>query len=809
MNRVLNWLLGLDEAFLRPDAPLSIQWDLPVPAWVLLALVLIAGAAIVLVYGHERVSTIRRCTLGVIRIAIMALLLAALCRPTLVLQQNRVEQAYVTLLMDRSLSMASKDHQDTETFEKVKKSVGQASNVDLASLSRLDIVLGALLGNGQAALKRILQHNGVQLMTFASTAEPVALVAKGMPAESLESPLRSITADGAGTNLSAALNLILDRMHGKRLAAIVLASDGRLTSTGQMDDLLQRAADRQIPIYPIRLGSTRKIVDVEVASVKAQSMVFANDLLLVEASVVVRGLEEPASCTIQLVDDQTGNVVDEKTMTIQPQAEAQSVELSVKPPREGDARFRVRAVPLTDEKLLENNTEVVETRVLADRLKVLYIEGYPRFEYRFLKNALLRERSVELSVLLLEADENFVQEGAEPIRRFPQTPEELARYHVVLFGDVDPNEGWLTPAQMTMLLDFVGDKGGGFGLVAGERNTPQRFLGTPLERLIPVNIEPRSTAVSDAALVTGFQADLTDSGRESRVLRFLPDPAENERAIHALPDLFWVSRSLGAKPGASVLLAHPDLSTTTGAMPIVVLGRYGAGRLFFQATDDTWRWRRHTGELLYDGYWVRAMRELMNPSLASVDRRFVIRTDRRVYPYGESVRAQIEILDPRLIAEDLSAIGLRVLRTDGSNEPGVLEANATENALQVQRVGNQSNFFEGAFLPSGPGGFIISAPELSAAGGRSAVASFRVEKPDLELRRLDADHHTLTRIAAATGGKVLEPEDLENQLGDIRDKSVQIPDDITKTLWDSRLVLMLFLLMISIEWGLRKGFGLL
>ena len=92
-----------------------------------------------------------------------------------------------------------------------------------------------------------------------------------------------------------------------------------------------------------------------------------------------------------------------------------------------------------------------------------------KHEYRYLKNALLREKTMDLSVLLTDADEQFVQEGTDPIRRFPETPEELNRYDVVFFGDVDPRGRWLSTSQMNMLLDFIGNEGGGFALIAGER----------------------------------------------------------------------------------------------------------------------------------------------------------------------------------------------------------------------------------------------------------------------------------------------------------------------------------------------------
>jgi hypothetical protein len=808
VKRLLEWLIDLKDIRLGRDAPLSVQWELPLPAWVLLALILVAVACIATVYWRERGSMARRVVLGTLRLGLVALLVAVLCRPSLVLQRNRVEPAHVALVVDRSLSMGIKDRHDADETARIARVVGFDDVREVEELTRLEVAVAALRQDGWAALSQILLRNGVKLVSFADTVETLTLLSKGEAAEAIAKPLEAIPADGVLTDFSSALGNLLNRPQGMRLAAIVLASDGRFTSNAQLEELLRAAADRQIPIYPIRIGSASKEIDLEVFSAKTQSVVFANDFLLVEAAISAGGAESPLTATVRLFDEQANEAVDEKEVVIDPTQGPARVELSAKPKREGDVRYRIQVEPRPGERDLQNNQEVVDVHVLADRLKVLYVEGYPRFEYRFLKNALLREKSVELSVLLLEADDNFVQEGAESLRRFPDTVEELARFHVILFGDVDPNGGWLTASQLSMLLDFVGQRGVGFGLVAGARNAPHKFAGTPLERLIPINIDPQGAGPTEVILSRGFQGRIAPAGRESRLFRFVSDAQANEQIVSSLPELFWTSPNWGSKPGASVLLEHPEKSTASGPLPIVVLGRYGAGKIFFQGTDDSWRWRRHTGELLYDGYWVRLMRELMNSSLASADSRYSIRTDRRRYPYGMPVRVQVEVLDPRWTANDQATINLRVVRLTDPKEQG--PASAAENVVQVHRLSAQSNSFEGNFLPPGPGTFTVTASDTSgAAVRRTASAVFRVEKPDLELRDRDADHQMLTRIASMTGGKMLEISELASRLGEIPDRSVQIPDDITESLWDSRLVFVLFILMISIEWGLRKAFGLL
>ena len=130
--------------------------------------------------------------------------------------------------------------------------------------------------------------------------------------------------------------------------------------------------------------------------------------------------------------------------------------------------------------------------------------------------------------------------------------------------------------------------------------------------------------------------------------------------------------------------------------------------------------------------------------------------------------------------------------------------------FEVHRISPQSSIFESAYVPPHPGGFSLEASDIPPRpGDRTASVLVRVERPDLEARRPEADHDALQRIAAATGGQVLELDRLDAEFAAIRDRSVQIPDDVIETLWDSKLILVLFVLMISTEWGLRKAFGLL
>lgn len=841
MTRVIEWLLGLDGIRLGRDAPLILRWERHVEAWMLVGMASAAVVWIALVYLKEPTGSVRRAALAGVRCVIIALVVVLFCRPVLVLQRNRVEPSHVALLLDTSQSMGAADsYHDGALASTVARGAGLSNPGELRRHSRFELIRRALLSDDAAAPRRLLERNDVQLVTFDNAVEMRGFfrTTETESVSALTDQLRSLQPEGVATDVPGAILQVLEKNRGRRLAAIILASDGQSTQPTSLKDALDAAAGRQVPIFPLRIGDPRRPRDLEVVSVNAPAAAFVHDLLAVEAVIRATALTTPTTIRVRLVDEQTGRPVDTREIVLQPQAKAQSdslqpesrddqpvraeVHLSTKPERIGLARYRIEVSPLEGELVLENNVQRVDVAIMEDHLRVLYVEGYPRYEYRYLKNALLREPTVSLSVLLLQADEPFVQEGTDPIRRFPQTPQELNRYDVVLLGDVDPRGGWLSDAQARMLLDWVGNQGGGFGLIAGERAAPHRFLGTVLEKLLPIRIDPAFQGADERPLRSGFRIRWTDDGRGSNLYRIAAGESarecqdglcttlgtileQSDRLWETLPQLYWIAATLGPRSGAQVLAQHPTLRTATGPMPLIVLGRYGAGKLFFQATDDTWLWRRHTGELLHDTYWVRVVRELMPETRAVRDRRYVLRTDRRVYEYGASVRAQLEFFDAELLGEQSDRISMKML-------PSPSEVTRTRRAgrFTVHRLGPESNRFEGSTVPDQPGSYLLTVAGLPPRPGeREVSAAILVHWPDLEARRPEADHEVLNRIASATGGRVLDLDQLETGFATIRDRSVQIPDDVTEPLWDSKLALMLFVVLISIEWVVRKACGLL
>ena len=236
--------------------------------------------------------------------------------------------------------------------------------------------------------------------------------------------------------------------------------------------------------------------------------------------------------------------------------------------------------------IADNNQVTGSTTCWMPRFDVLYVEGYPRWEYRYLKNELIREKSVRVATLLLSADEGFAQEGSRrraqgspdrktwAITRFPDTAEEMRKYDVLLIGDVDPT--FFSPTQMRLILDFVRKDGGGLGWIAGTQFNPDAYKGTPLDVLLPIIPDDPNHPTLLNPPNEGFDLVMTPAGKESGLFRFENDPAVNEHQLAPNPEMYWYKPVLGLQPAAEVLAVHPTRTEGGMPVPLIVTERYAA-----------------------------------------------------------------------------------------------------------------------------------------------------------------------------------------------------------------------------------------
>ena len=823
-------LLDLDELRDAEPGSISLRFQTPWSDWVVLLTVILSVLFVALTYDRERVRPRLRVTLALLRASLVLLAVALLCRPVLVWERTRDEPSVAALMMDVSSSMGFADQyadarEATAVRAVMDEALGQPDGAPIDSpgesvirTTRYEILNDALSGGaaGGSPLDDCLETNRIAVYQFGSAVRPVSTSTTKTELADALIEVRETTPVSQTTDIVGALERVIGQARVGRLAAIILATDGKSTTPGDYRRLIEKARRRRVSIFPLLVGSSTPAVDLAVGPLLADENVFVKDIVSVRGTLNA-DLPDAQDVELQFFERRRKEPLSTTIVRIGGDESHTEFEFRARPFRAGEHVYRVVAKALDHEINLENNASEVRVNAVEDKVRVLYVEGYPRFEYRYLKNALLREPTVISSVLLLSADEGFAQEGTQPIQRFPQTEEELFQYDVVIFGDLDPRPdaggnyvGWLSARQAQLLVDFVGQRGGGFIYLAGPRHGPHAFRGTPLEKLLPVMIDPQylglpgeyriDSAEDGSNAAQGFQLQLTPEGRVCPVFRFEERPDENLAIVEALPIMHWYAPTLGPKPAAEVLAQHPVERTLSGPMPLVVTGRYGAGRIYFHGTDDTWLWRRETGEAFYDTYWLQAIRFCTENRLLSQTRSARLFVDRRRYDFAQPVRMTLQLASvdlAQMLPNEIPARYVSVDRKHGGE-------------FELVRLGPSARRFEGQFTPPAQGGFLVSV-DLDLPGAESSRLNQRVEvrATNLELVDRQTDHAILRQLAEQTGGRALYLDELDQLAGLLPDRRVKIPDDLAEPIWDTRFVLGLFVLILSIEWSLRKWSGLI
>lgn len=791
MYRLFEWLLGLDRGVLAQQGEYALTFDplwpmqsyIPAAVWNV-ALVACVLAWVVIVYRREGSTRRFRLFAGTVRLILLLLILVLLNRPMLSLTQARTEPSVLAVLVDDSLSMQVND---------APGAAGDQQGSRLAAVQRL------LSGEDGKLLAELAKAHEVRVFRFAGSAQPVGTVGQGAgeAAGGVAKAIAEIKPTGQSTHVARAVAQVATQLQGSRLAGIVALTDGReMPAAGDEAELLRTAGAR---VFAVPVGSEARIRNVAIRSVSSQDVAFKDDVVAVRVKVAVTGADARNPVMLRLLRPDgsavPGVAQGESVTTIEAgQDGVYDADLLVRAAEVGPMDLVVDARPLPGEITTDDNTRPIQISVLDAKVNLLYVEGYPRWEFRYLKTQMMRDKTVELSTLLTSADQGYAQEGDRPIRYFPQTMEQLMEYDVVLMGDVDPRQ--FTDAQVQMLRDFVMRRGGGFGLIAGPRYAPHAWRGTPLEAILPVDI---ANAKAEESAVEAFRPILTPEGQESPMFRFFADRGENERYVReGLQPLYWFARGVSARPAISEVYAeHPTISGPDGRRaPLVVVGRPGAGRTLFSAIDDTWRWRYYTGESIFDTYWVQQIRYLARGRKVG-QRKLLFTSVQGVYEAGEQVQLEARVVDDVLASQLPDSLGVEVYDAEGrlvAREP-------------LQRQSPRREIFRLLVPASEVGRFTAKLPSV-AAGVDAAQTTYDVVVPRLELSDPRPARSVLSQYAAETDGKVIEYEKAAAELKAIPSAARVVPVQTSWPLWSSPLLLGLLVVLFTAEWVARKFAGL-
>ncbi|MEL7482747.1 MAG: hypothetical protein AAFN41_00195 [Planctomycetota bacterium] len=758
---MMEWLLGIDR--LDPSDPsVAFGWARPLPgfAW---ALICVAAVALAVVsYRGLAGHAARRWLFGGARALLLVALMLLLAGPQLERANERTEQDWVIVLADRSVSMSIGDGEAGTTRDDQLREALNAASPTLRELSATRRVLALGFDSGVYDLDR--DEDGMLLAG---------------------------DADGAQTLLGRSLAAALDRAAARPVAGVVILSDGATA-----DDIerrsLQRLRSERIPVFAVPLGSRDPVGDLAVASVDAPAAGFVGDRVPVRVQLGRFGGAQSLGGTLELVERSTGIVLASERVG----PEQTEATLVATPDREGKAVWDVRLVPDGTDLLEANNAAQVNLRLVDRPLRVLLADGYPRWEFRYLKNLLLREASISSSSLLLATGRRHIQEGDVLLARMPTSPGEWEDLDVVVLGDLRAE--LLSEDQQRQLRDLVSERGAGLLWIAGPGATPQSWRGTELEALLPISLSEGVAAYGEPVTMTreplAEQLGLLELSDDAA--GGWPEQVSNPQTGWSL--LRWAQqlRPEQIKPTAGVLASFDPISSGAEPTPAVLTMRYGAGRVVYVATDEIWRWRYARGEALPERFWVPLVRLLGREGLTRSGRPAVLTVAPGRAEVGSTVTIEAQLLDARLVDAGPASIEVRVLDEAGQS--------VAELGLRSEDRAGRARRFAAAWVPPGAGVYTVETDDPAMGGG---VLRERVEvvAPNDELQRPATDHPRLETLATDTGGEVLAGNELPRlrELLPNRERRV-LGTPTIDPLWDTPLALLVVTLLLAFEWIGRR-----
>lgn len=772
----------------------------PLPRWgwgiTLLILSMIAWWSYHRLAGQKMV----RIGLGITRFVLLLVLVFLALGPELVRTEQRIERDSIIVLLDRSKSLTIPDGHPLDQHNNTAKPISREAQ------------LQAILKN---PIWHELEHNHeLQWMGFDSSAyhlnrtNTLQQHATTQQNDTLESPSKQLKIGkpmGARTRLDTAITQSLKANASHAIAGIVLVSDGRTTEHIRKQ-LIQQLKARKIPVVSIPLGSDQPLVDLAISRVDTPTSAFVDDVIPVSVTLSLRGKARSSPrVRVILTDTLTGETLDEQTLASDAWNNNQAtVVLSSRSKVAGKAHWRVQLASSLHDILPANNTQEIHT-TLSDRpLRVAYFDGYPRWEYRYIKDMLLQESSIKSSTLLLATNRRYIQEGDIGLGHVPRSEREWADLDVIVLGDLRPDV--MSREQLEQLRDHVAQRGAGVVWIAGPGSTPWDWLDTPLADLLPFVSSDTQGRSGLTVLTQG--CTLTRAAGSDRLGVLHMGDRLDETWLDQLSDpragwsvLRWAVgiEEDALKPTAQVL-ARVDNPDTGKSWPCVITMRYGAGRIVFVGTDEIWRWRYARGPTLGERFYLPLFRLAGRSSLSRSGQAVLLEAAPTTVQVAQPVRLSAVLLEQSLVDAAPSALNVTLQRQAMDDAP----ADTTQLTLGKEGIGQQAARYASNWVPTTPGNYIATLTDPLLADS-NATTTFRVISPDDELRLPDADHALLTHIANQTGGLVLSGDAMESLADVLPNRSIVIQDTPEiHTLWDSPWALLIVIVLLLTEWLSRR-----
>lgn len=676
-----------------------------------------------------------------------------------------------------------------DTSGSMKVSDADATQVSPHSEHRLDNATRLLESAEASWLGRLEEQARVLRYRFAASPEPVASQGWGAPA---------VSSDEEGTDLTAALQQVVRDRGAEDIRAVVLLSDGGHNLGG--DPLAAVSALNGVPVWVVPFGAANPVRDLGLHRVQAPRAVLQNDSIVVDAVIDAQGCEGE-EITVQLLRD--GASIAEQRILATSESYSRHLTFAHKAEQIGSEQLTISVLAVEDELTADNNMARVDVNVMEGTISVLLLDRLPRWEFRFLRNLLRRDDQVEMDYLLLSPPSSGRARGSGPVA-WPRTAHDWDRYRAVVLGDIGPDT--LTRGMQAGLAEYVSQRGGSVIIIAGER-MPAAYAGQPLESLLPVSAD------DSQALTRSWQGlAVAPESMTSAIVQLVGDPAANERLWRdpfsgpaGAPALNPFSRP---KPTARVLVQVPsgDAATDSGhSRAFLCWHPVGRGKVIYLSAPITYLLRQQHSDLYHHRFWGQLLRWANARDMATGSQTVQLATDKTRYSSGDDIQVTLRLRElngepvystaEQAIARARDAVAGEAELLPEDDRPGCYRATlrvSQAGPLSIEVAGEQVERLLREESTSGP-----------------VTIDVVVEPPEsLEMRMTRCNLALLSRIAEATGGRVVAPAELEQALA-----TVDFAPEVSQTvnlapLWDRWPYLFVMVGCLTLEWALRRLLGL-
>jgi uncharacterized membrane protein len=743
------------------------------PLWLIAVATLAILALLVLQFRglRQRLPLGQTIFLTLLRAVVYAGLVFFLFGPALIDRKTTKLRRPLTVLIDSSQSMA---------FPADPKAAGG----EKAPPSRLDMVREKLTAGDEPLIEKLNRDYDLRLIRFGTSLEPIA-----------PGSLAGMRPQDPGTRLVELLQATARDSAAQ--SAIVVFSDG--IANGEMKSL-DGMAPLPVPVFAVGVGQTEGFSDVRIAKLGAPDFAFRGREFKIELTVQASGMKGK---TVPLYFNRGKNLITTRPITIDSDEYEQKVTLAFTPKELGTHAFSVNIPPQPGEQIVPNNHKEFKVDVHRDKIRILTLSGSPAWNYRFLRMAMKQDPLIELvSFVFLRTptDTVDVPESQLSLIPFPIDDiflEELKNFDVIFFDDFS-HRSYFNPVYLERVRDFVRD-GGGLAMFGGTRAFDSGgYAESALREVLPVELDGKGSFETRGQV----QASLTPAGRAHPITRLLPDPKANEEAWRKMPTFTGLNQVRGVR-GESLLTAGAPGSS--GGAPLLAIGRFGKGRTLALMTDDAWRWNFiAVGNRETPQNHLKLMRQAVRwlaqePSFEQVQLRPIPATQP-----GEKAAIKLRVLKDDFTPTREAAVQLRVFSPEG--EP-ILVSVAPEA---------EEGEYSGEFTPTREGTYRVEA-EASLSGkvlGRDKTsfnAAYFYGEADDGRPRLEL----LKQIAETSKGEYIP-------IADWNDKTLEriaarlesiAPSEIVEQrqtrLWSNLWPFTIMLGLLSIEWWMRRKWGLI